>query len=115
MTSRSHQQHPPLRRSPTGQPQAPKIFVLHDSDAYFSELRIQMLDQGLPFVSWNIATRFDKFMFDDEPPEGIFYNRVTACGCSMHKASAAMAQTVMGWLKRHRRQVINGEESVKIM
>jgi len=89
--------------------------VLHDSEAYFSALKTELIDQGLPFVGWNIRERFDMFSFEDEPPVGLFYNRVTACGCQEHKASPYMTQIVLQWLKKHRRQVINGEESVKIM
>ena len=53
-----------------------RIYVLHENPAWLPPLAEAFAQRGLPWSEWFL----DRFTFDlsEPPPEGIFYNRMSA-------------------------------------
>lgn len=84
-----------------------RIYVLHENPAWLPPLAEAFAQRGLPWSEWFL----DRFTFDlsEPPPEGIFYNRMSASSHTReHRYSAELTAAVLAWLTRHERRVVNG-------
>src|ERR1700719_3794264 len=91
----------------------PKIFVLHENDAWVEPLREAFAQRKLPYEEWFLSEgRVD---LAEVPPEGVFYNRMSASSHTRdHRYAAEYAAAVLAWLKRHGRTVVNGERALQL-
>jgi hypothetical protein len=84
-----------------------RIYVLHENPAWLPPLAEAFAQRGLSWLEWFL----DRFTFDlsEPPPEGIFYNRMSASSHTReHRYSAELTAAVLAWLTRHERRVVNG-------
>lgn len=90
-----------------------KIYIIHENDEWTAPLR-QHLDQlGYPYEDWFL----DKGVLDlsEEPPEGVFYNRMSASSHTRdHRFAAEYTGAVIAWLERHGRRVINTGRALQL-
>ncbi len=67
-----------MRRDPTrhGDDDTPRVYVIHENDAWLEPLRREFKAQGVPYAEWFL----DRGALDlgAEPPAGVFYNRMSA-------------------------------------
>jgi hypothetical protein len=92
---------------------APKIFVIHENDAWVEPLRTAFAEQGLPYGEWFL----DRGVLDlsEAPPEGIFYNRMSASSHTRdHRYAAEYTGAVIAWLERHGRRVANSGRALQL-
>ena len=92
---------------------APRVYVIHENDAWVAPLRKQFDELGVPFAEWHL----DSGVLDlsEEPPEGIFYNRMSASSHTRgHRYAPEFTAAVLAWLTRHGRTVINGERAIQL-
>ena len=92
---------------------APRVYVIHENDAWVVPLRKQFDELGVPFTEWHL----DSGVLDlsEEPPEGIFYNRMSASSHTRgHRYAPEFTAAVLAWLTRHGRTVINGERAIQL-
>jgi glutathione synthase/RimK-type ligase-like ATP-grasp enzyme len=84
-----------------------RIHVLHENPAWLPPLA-QALDQrGLPWTEWFLHEA--TFDLAAPPPEGVFYNRMSASSHTRdHRFSAELTACVLAWLTRWGRRVVNG-------
>ena len=78
---------------------APKIFVIHENDAWVEPLRAAFAEQGLPYGEWFL----DRGVLDlsEAPPEGVFYNRMSASSHTRdHRYAAEYTGAVIAWLEQ---------------
>ena len=90
-----------------------KIYVIHENDAWVLPLRAAFEKLNLPYEEWFI----DELSLDlsTVPPEGIFYNRMSASAHTRdHRYAPEMTANVLAWLERHGRQVINGRRALQL-
>jgi hypothetical protein len=69
--------------------------------------------QGLPWRDWFL----DRGVFDlsRSPPEGVFYNRMSASSHTRdHRYAAELTAAVLAWLERHGRRVVNGSRALDL-
>jgi hypothetical protein len=104
-----------MRRDPmpSGDDDAPRVYVIHENDAWFEPLRCELEAQGVPYAAWFL----DRGMLDlgVEPPAGVFYNRMSASSHTRdHRYGAEYAGAVLAWLARHGRRVANGERALQL-
>jgi hypothetical protein len=69
--------------------------------------------EGLPWRDWFL----DRGVFDlsQPPPEGVFYNRMSASSHTRdHRYAAELTASVLAWLERHRRRVVNGSRALDL-
>lgn len=91
----------------------PKIFVLHENDAWVEPLRAAFEARGLPFAEWFLDT--GHVDLDSVPPEGVFYNRMSASSHTRgHRHAPELTSAVLAWLEAHGRRVVNDSRALAL-
>ena len=83
------------------------IHVIHENAAWLDPLARALDAEGLPWRQWFL----DRGVFDlsTAPPEGVFYNRMSASSHTRdHRYAAELTASVLAWLARHGRRIVNG-------
>ncbi len=88
-----------------------KIYVLHENDVWTEPLAAALDALGLPWESWFLDEgRVD---LSAPPPDGIFYNRMSASSHTRgHRYAAELTQAVLNWLEAHGRRVVNSSRGL---
>ena len=90
-----------------------KIFVLHENDEWVEPLRTAFATRGLPFEEWFLNE--GTLDFSAPPPEGVFYNRMSASSHTRgHVYAPEYTKMVLAWLKSHGRRIVNGPEALRL-
>ena len=88
-----------------------KLFIIHENDEWVEPLRVQLLDLQVPFEEWHM----DKVGINtlNDPPIGIFYNRMSASSHTRgHQYAPEYTAVVLNWLESHNRRVINNSRAL---
>lgn len=86
---------------------APRIHILHENPAWLPPLAAAFDRTHLPWTEWFLHEA--TFDLAAPPPEGVFYNRMSASSHTRdHRFSAELTAAVLAWLTRWGRTVING-------
>src|SRR6202040_311551 len=98
-----------------GREEAPMthIHVIHENAAWLTPLAVALDRQRLPWRDWFL----DRGVFDlsRAPPEGVFYNRMSASSHTRdHRHAAELTAAVLAWLERHGRRVVNGSRALDL-
>lgn len=83
------------------------IHIIHENDAWTAPLETELQRLGLPYEAWFL----DRGHFDlsKAPPEGVFYNRMSASSHTRdHRFAHEYTSAVVAWLERYGRRVLNG-------
>src|ERR1700757_751177 len=89
------------------------IHVIHENAAWLEPLAAALDRDGLPWRDWFL----DRGVFDlsRPPPEGVFYNRMSASSHTRdHRYAAELTASVLAWLERHGRRVVNGGRALHL-
>src|SRR5437868_2310716 len=89
------------------------IHVIHENAAWLEPLAATLNRQELPWRDWFL----DRGVFDlsRPPPEGIFYNRMSASSHTRdHRYAAELTVSVLAWLERHRRRIVNSSHALDL-
>ncbi|WP_029031337.1 ATP-grasp domain-containing protein [Salinarimonas rosea] len=92
---------------------APKVHVIHENDAWVVPLRAAFAELGTPTEEWFL----DRGVLDlrAEPPQGVFYNRMSASSHTRgHRYAAEYTGAVLAWLERHGRTVVNDSRALRL-
>ncbi|HEX4782335.1 MAG TPA: hypothetical protein VH301_16360 [Usitatibacter sp.] len=90
-----------------------KIYVIHENEAWVEPLRSAFDERRLPFEEWFL----DKGVLDfsSPPPQGVFYNRMSASSHTRdHRYAAEYTSCVLPWLELHGRRVVNGSRALRL-
>ncbi len=90
-----------------------KIYVLHENNDWVIPLRKAFVERNLPYAEWYL----DQWAVDLSglPPHGVFYNRMSASSHTRdHRYSAELTSTVLAWLERHGRVVVNDSRALDL-
>ncbi len=90
-----------------------EIHVIHENGAWLEPLANAFDRQGLPWRDWFL----DRGTFDlsQPPPQGVFYNRMSASSHTRgHRYAAELTGAVLSWLERHGRRVVNGSRALDL-
>jgi hypothetical protein len=84
-----------------------RIHVLHENPAWLPPLAQAFDQRRLPWTEWFLhEASFDLAV---PPPEGVFYNRMSASSHTRdHRFSAELTACVLAWLTGWGRRVVNG-------
>jgi len=83
------------------------IHVIHENAAWLEPLARALDAEHLPWRQWFL----DRGAFDlsTAPPDGIFYNRMSASSHTRdHRYAAELTASVLAWLAAHGRRIVNG-------
>ena len=90
-----------------------KIYILHENDEWMQPFRSALIADRVPFEEWHMARRLVDF--DQSPPEGVFYSRMSASAHTRgHRSSPEYTAGVLSWLEAHGRRVVNGSQALDL-
>jgi hypothetical protein len=90
-----------------------RIHVLHENPAWLEPLARALDRHGLPWEEWFL----DGGVFDlsRPPPEGVFFSRMSASSHTReHRYAAELTASILAWLERHGRPVLNGGRALDL-
>ncbi len=90
-----------------------QIHVIHENAAWLEPLARALDGERLPWRDWF----FDRGVFDlsAAPPEGVFYNRMSASSHTRdHRYAAELTASVLAWLAAHGRRIVNGPRALDL-
>ncbi|MFP6571560.1 MAG: hypothetical protein VB674_03000 [Vicinamibacterales bacterium] len=91
----------------------PRIYVLHENDAWVEPLREALNERRLPFEEWFLDNGVIDFR--EPPPDGIFYNRMSASSHTRdHRYGPEYTAAVLSWLEQHGRRVLNPSAALRL-
>jgi hypothetical protein len=100
-------------RAAAGEAAVTHIHVIHENAAWLEPLAAALNRQRLPWRDWFL----DQGVFDlsRPPPEGLFYNRMSASSHTRgHRYAAELTASVLAWLERHGRRIVNGSRALDL-
>ena len=89
------------------------IYVIHENAAWLEPLARALDAEGLAWCDWFL----DQGAFDlsQPPPQGVFYNRMSASSHSRdHRYAAELTAAVLAWLAGNGRRVVNGPRALDL-
>ncbi|MBA3774855.1 MAG: alpha-L-glutamate ligase [Betaproteobacteria bacterium] len=91
----------------------PKIYVIHENDAWVEPLRAAFAELHLPYEEWFLSEGL--LDLGAAPPEGVFYNRMSASSHTRdHRYAPELTAGVLAWLESHGRRVINNGRALQL-
>jgi hypothetical protein len=90
-----------------------KVIVIHENSEWTIHLTNRLVELGVPYEEWHL----DQGVLDltTEPPEGIFYSRMSASSHTRgHRYAPEYASQVLAWLEAHGRKVHNGTRALEL-
>lgn len=90
-----------------------KIYIIHENSEWTVHLTRRLEELGLPYEEWFL----DEGMVDlsAAPPEGVFYNRMSASSHTRgHRYAPELTGVVLSWLEEHGRKVFNGSRAIQL-
>jgi len=102
-----------MRQDLTTSSRTPRVYVIHENDAWVEPLRTAFEARKIPFAEWFL----DEGILDlrKEPPPGVFYNRMSASSHTRdHRYAPELTAAVLAWLRRHGRRTVNGERAIAL-
>ena len=91
----------------------PRIYVIHENDAWVEPLRAAFAELDLPYAEWFVAE--GTLDLASVPPEGVFYNRMSASSHTRgHRYAAELTGGILAWLEAHGRRVVNNGRALAL-
>ncbi|MBT2642250.1 alpha-L-glutamate ligase [Bacillus sp. ISL-41] len=90
-----------------------KVYIIHENSEWTIHLTKRLKELGIPFEEWHL----DEGVLDlsKEPPEGIFYSRMSASSHTRgHRFAPEYTAQVLSWLENHGRKVYNGSRALEL-
>jgi hypothetical protein len=90
-----------------------KVYIIHENSEWTIHLTKRLEELGVPYEEWHL----DQGLLDlsKEPPEGIFYSRMSASSHTRgHRFAPEYTAQVLTWLGSHGRKVYNGTRALEL-
>ena len=90
-----------------------KIYIIHENDEWIEPLRKELKAINAPFEEWHLGKRNVDHL--NEPPQGVFYNRMSASSHTRgHRYAPEHTAVVLNWLEKNNRRVINNSRALSL-
>ena len=90
-----------------------KIYLIHENKDWLQPLERVLLDKGIPFSDWHMVERTINLF--TPPPEGIFFNRMSASSHSRgNRYCPELTTGLISWLEVNKRFVVNGSNAQRL-
>ena len=90
-----------------------RIYVIHENDEWTAPLFAELNALGIPYEDWSMVR--GGLALDDAPPEGVFYNRMSASSHTRgHRYSPEYTAGVLAWLESHGCRVLNPGRALQL-
>lgn len=90
-----------------------KVYIIHENSEWTVHLTKRLDELEVPYEEWHLDNgRLD---LAKEPPEGVFYNRMSASSHTRgHRFAPELTAQVLAWLEAHGRKVFNGTRALQL-
>lgn len=90
-----------------------KVYVIHENNDWTRHLVARLEELQIPFEAWHLDEGIVNL--SEAPPEGIFYNRMSASSHTRnHRYAPELAGAVIDWLEFYDRKVLNGSNALRL-
>ena len=90
-----------------------KIYVIHENDEWTIHLIKRLEELNVPFETWHLDE--GNVNLNEAPPEGIFYNRMSASSHTRgHRYAPELTGAVIDWLEFYGKRVLNGSNALRL-
>jgi RimK-like ATP-grasp domain len=90
-----------------------KIYVIHENSEWTAPLFKRFEELGLPYEDWHMSK--GHIDLSEAPPEGIFYNRMSASSHTRgHRYAPEYTTAVLAWLESYGRKVFNDSRALQL-
>lgn len=90
-----------------------KVHIIHENAEWLPPLREALEAQGTPYEEWHLDRGY--FDFSAPPPQGVFYNRMSASSHTRgHVHAPEYTASVLAWLGAHGRRVVNDGRALEL-
>ncbi|MGV3005706.1 ATP-grasp domain-containing protein [Streptococcus pluranimalium] len=90
-----------------------KVYVIHENLEWTNHLVKWLEEKEVPYELWDLSSGI--INLQNEPPKGIFYNRMSASSHTRnHRFAPEYTEQVLTWLEAHGRTVINGVDAINL-
>ncbi|MGP1909463.1 ATP-grasp domain-containing protein [Metabacillus sp. JX24] len=90
-----------------------KVYIIHENTEWTDHLTKRLDELNVPYEEWHLDQGLVNL--SEAPPEGIFYNRMSASSHTRgHRYAPELAASVLYWLERHNRKVYNGSRAIQL-
>ncbi len=90
-----------------------KIYIIHENDEWLIPLRKSFKKIKAPFKEWHMNK--ESFDFKETPPEGVFYNRMSASSHSRgHRYAPENTQNLLRWLEKGKKRIVNNSRALEL-
>ncbi|UXH45930.1 alpha-L-glutamate ligase [Rossellomorea vietnamensis] len=90
-----------------------KIHIIHENSEWTNHLTSRLDELQLPYEEWFLDRGLVEL--SSKPPEGIFYNRISASSHTRnHRFAPELTESVLSWLERNERKVLNGSRALRL-
>lgn len=91
----------------------PKIYIIHENPEWTSPLIQELENLNAPYEDWFLNE--GNFDLTEAPPEGVFYNRISASSHTRdHRYAPEYTAAVLSWLESHQRRVLNPGHALQL-
>ena len=90
-----------------------KVYIIHENSEWTNHLTKRLEELQVPYEEWHL----DEGLVDltEAPPEGIFYNRMSASSHTRdHRYAPELTSAVLAWLEHHNRTIFNGSNALRL-
>ncbi len=89
------------------------IYVIHENDEWLIPLRESFKRIRAPYKEWHMEKI--KIDYKKSPPDGVFYNRMSASSHSRgHRYAPEKTRDLLKWLERDKKRVINNSRALEL-
>ncbi|SIN83209.1 RimK-like ATP-grasp domain-containing protein [Carnobacterium alterfunditum] len=90
-----------------------KIYVIHENNDWTRHLTAQLDEINAPYALWDLSDGM--IDIQAEPPEGIFYNRMSASSHTRgHRYAPELTDNLLTWLESRDAVVFNGTKAIEL-
>ena len=89
------------------------IYIIHENDDWVIPLRKELKKISAPYKEWHVGR--DKINYSNTPPDGVFYNRMSASSHTRkHRYAPEDTKVILHWLENYKRRVINNSQALSL-
>lgn len=90
-----------------------KAYIIHENESWILPLRKALVELQVPHEFWHLHQ--GKLDLGEQPPAGVFYNRMSASSHSRnHRYAPEHTANVLAWLEHHGKIVLNTSRALEL-
>lgn len=90
-----------------------KVYIIHENSEWTTHLIKRLEELQVPYEEWHLDEGLVNL--NEVPPEGIFYNRMSASSHTRgHRYAPELTSAVLAWLEHHGRTIFNGSNALRL-